>query len=550
MPNVPDDTAVPARLSRLRSLSPLWLVPAITLLVGLVMVYQNYIGQGPQVTIRFNTAAGLEAGRTLIKTLEAAVGRVEDITLAEDMNSVLVTARIHNEFRDLLTEDARFWVVQPTVSLAGISGLNTLITGQYIRFAPGTATRTSDRFTGLEQAPLTPPGSPGLHLTLVTDGDFSFGRGEQIHYQGLTVGKIEDVRYDLAGGRIYYDAFIEAPFHELITTETRFWKASGVQAELTSDGFRLESGSLDTLLVGGVSFTTPPGSLRDDAPSVQTEYYVFPNRNAIDAPQYQEALRYWVMVRDSVGGLGRDSRVVYRGVQVGRVLSTDYIPPGRNLLDRTLDLPVLIEINPGRLGLPDNTEGVERATQDIDTWIREGLVATIKAQNFLLGQQQVELEYHPGGQPVEVATFNELTVIPTDVDSIGRFTSSIEALLTKLNELPIEQTLDGVTQLSHDASATLTSMQALLESTQSLLSSDRNTALLQQLDATLASLQTLANSFSAESRTTQEAQRTLQAITDFMNEFRPLATELRNQPNSLIFPRNAPPELQPMRKQP
>src|SRR5690606_12436751 len=107
-------------------------------------------------------------------------------------------------------------------------------------------------------APLTPAGTPGLHLTLVSDGDFSFSRGELIHYQGINVGKIEDVRYDLAGGRIYYDAFIEAPFHELITTETRFWKASGVQAELTSDGFRVESGTLDTLLMGGVSFTTSP----------------------------------------------------------------------------------------------------------------------------------------------------------------------------------------------------------------------------------------------------------------------------------------------------
>src|SRR5690606_19124375 len=105
-----------------------------------------------------------------------------------------------------------------------------------------------------------------------------------------------------------------------------------------------------------------------DAPSVQTEYYVFPNRNAIDLPQYQQALRYWIMVSDSVGGLGEDSRVVYRGVQVGRVLSTDYIPPGRNLLDRSLDLPVLIEINPGRLGLPDNMEGAERAARDIETW--------------------------------------------------------------------------------------------------------------------------------------------------------------------------------------
>jgi paraquat-inducible protein B len=542
---------VPARIRRPRRISGLWLIPLVTLVVALVMAYDNYISQGPMVTIHFKSGAGIEAGRTLIKTLDVEVGRVEEVTLNDTLDGVVVSARIHGDFRELLMEDSRFWVVQPSVSLAGVSGLNTLISGQYIEFSPGSAGRLSENFTGLDEPPLTPLGTPGLHVTLVTDGDFSFSRGDRVHYQGSVVGKIEDIRYDLDEGRTYYDAFIEAPFHELITPETRFWKTSGVTAELTSAGVRLETGTLDSLLLGGVSFTNPPGTRpSEQRPAVESEFYVYADRDDVDDRRYQEGLRYWVMVSDSVGGLTESSRVMYRGLQVGSVVSTDNIPAGRDLLDRTLQLPILIEIHPGRLGLPDTPEGADHARMDIENWIREGLTATIGSQNFLVGQQQVELEYQDSAPRPEVQYYNDLAVIPTDLSSIGRFTNSIESLLVKLNEMPVEEALTGVAEMTRQASASLARMQDLLESTQQMVQSDNSAALVKQLDATLASLQSLADTYSAESNTSREMQRTLQAVTDVMNEFRPLAEELRNRPSSLVFPGSPQPEAQPLRKQP
>ncbi|MDR0782034.1 MAG: MlaD family protein [Pseudomonadales bacterium] len=545
-----DVAPTPARIRRVRRLSGLWLIPLVTLLAALVMAYDNYRSRGPLVTLHFKSGAGIEANRTLIKTLDVEVGRVEEITLNAALDGVIVAARIHGDFRHLLAEDSRFWVVQPSVSLAGVSGLNTLISGQYIEFSPGKAGRVSESFIGLDEPPLTPLGTPGLAVTLVTDGDFSFAHGDPVYYQGTVVGKIEEIRYDFHAGRTYYDAFIEAPFHELITPQTRFWKSSGVQAELTSAGVRLETGTLASLLLGGVSFTNPPGVIPGEAPKVESEFYIYSSRDAIYDHQYRESLRYWIMVSDSVGGLTESSRVMYRGLQVGRVLSTDNIPAGRNLLDRTLQLPILIEIQPGRLGLPDTAVGSARAKADIENWIRDGLIATVGSQNFLVGQQQVELQYQEGAKRQDIEYFNALAVIPTDLGSIGRFTNSIEALLVKLNELPVENALTGVSELTRQASTSLARMQDLLKSTQDLVAGERSAALMQQLDATLASLQALAESYSAESKASRDMQRTLQSITEVMNQFRPLAEELRNRPSSLVFPSTPPPEAQPLRKQP
>lgn len=551
MSEVPEPNSIAkAKVVPLQRLSGLWLIPIVTLIVAGVMVYNNYRSQGPLITITLANAAGLQEGVTKIKTRDVEIGQVEEITLNSALDGVVVTARIHNDFRFLLKSDSRFWVVQPTVSLAGVSGLNTLITGQYIRFSPGEARSTSNEFTGLDQAPLTPLGSPGLHVTLMTEGDFSLSKGDSIHYQGIDVGKIEDLRFDLAAGRIYYDAFIEAPFHELITSDTRFWKASGLRAALTSEGFEVETGTVDSILLGGISFTTPAGQLTSETLTEKSEFYVYPNRNAIYDRQYKFAVQYWIMVRESISGLSVDGRVMHRGVQVGRVLRTDYIPEGRNLLDRTLDIPVLIEINPGRLGLPDSENSLQLATADINTWIRQGLTATIKSQNFLLGQQMVELEYKADSLATELSYFNELVVIPTGLDSIQKFTYSIEELLTKLNQLPLETMLDNVSELAVDAGSTLENMDALIASANELMANDRNTTMLNQVTDTLAALESLALSFSAESRTSQEMQSTLNAITDLMNEFRPLAVELKNKPNSLVFPTATQPELQPTRKLP
>lgn len=551
MSDLPETAAIAkAKVSPLRRLSGFWVIPIVTLIVAAVLVYEDYRSQGPLISITFANAAGLEAGVTRIKTRDVEVGQVEDITLSEALDGVVVTARIHNDFRSLLKADSRFWVVQPTVSLSGVSGLNTLITGQYIRFSPGSASQQSSEFAGLDQAPVTPLGTPGLHVTLVTDGDFSFSRGDSVHHQGINVGKIEDVRFDFGSGRIYYDAFIEAPFHELVTSDTRFWKASGLRAALTSDGFEVETGTVDSVLLGGLSFTTPAGQLGDEILTDQSEFYVYPNRNAIYDQQYKYAVQYWIMVSDSISGLNVDARVMYRGIQVGRVLRTDYIPEGRNLLDRSLDIPVLIEINPGRLGLPDSENSLQRATDDINAWVGQGLSATIKTQNFLLGQQMVELGYSDGLARTELQTFNDLVVIPTDVDSIQKFTFSIEELLAKLNQLPLETMLDNVSKLAVDAGTTLENMNTLIASATELTESDNNTAMLTQVTNTMAALEALAMSFSDESRTNQQMQQTLDAITDLMNEFRPLAVELKNKPNSLVFPATAQPELEPTRKQP
>jgi len=550
MNTTPNDNPPLAEVSPLRRVSALWLIPLVTLVVGAWMVYDDWVSRGPLITIEFPTAEGLEEGKTKIKTLEVEVGRVEQIGLNKTLDGVIVTARIDIEFADLLADDSLFWVVQPSVSLSGVSGLGTILTGQYILFSPGKSGKKANKFNGLDSPPITPVNTPGIHLTLVTHGDFYFSRGDLIHYQGITVGKVEEVEFNFAERKIYYKVFIAAPYHQLISSETRFWKASGIRAELTSAGFEIDIGPIDSLILGGISFTVPDGQFNNEPVDENALFYVYPNRSSIFEKQYVYAVQYWILVQGNVGGLNVDAPVMHRGLEVGKVLRTDYIPEGRNLLDKTVSIPILIEINPGRLGLPDSEKGVERATSDINNWISQGLVATIKSQNFLLGSRMVDLEYDENPHHTELTYFKDLVVIPTGLDTLEKFADSIEQFLAKMNGLPVESVMAKLEALLKEGTATMVSVREMAISADKLVGNDRNAALIEQLSGTLTALQELAQSYSGDSQANRDLQRLLQTTSALLEELTPLVSQLKNQPNGLIFPSKQPAEIEPQRKQP
>jgi paraquat-inducible protein B len=246
-----------------RTISKIWFVPVVALFVGVWMIYYQLSNQGPLITIEFKTATGLEAGKTKVKTRDVDIGLVKSIELTEDLSGVLVTVRMEKKVTPILHSDNQFWIVSPKVSLSGISGLGTILSGPYINMAPGSKQQMSEEFVALVAPPVTPAGTPGLHVTLNSDGDsdskFTYKKGDPVVYKGIKVGEFEDIYFNFDERIVYYSTFIEAPYHKLITTNTKFWDSSGVQIKLSASGVTVNTGSLETLLTNGVTFGIPEG---------------------------------------------------------------------------------------------------------------------------------------------------------------------------------------------------------------------------------------------------------------------------------------------------
>ncbi len=109
------------RTKRVR-LSIVWIIPILAAVVALGIAIQRVRNEGPTITIVFKAAAGIEAGKTFIKYKDVTIGQVSAVELTQDYSRVRVTAKIANHAAGLMVRDAKFWVVQPSVSLSGVSG--------------------------------------------------------------------------------------------------------------------------------------------------------------------------------------------------------------------------------------------------------------------------------------------------------------------------------------------------------------------------------------------------------------------------------------------
>ncbi len=185
-----------AKVGNQVSISPIWIVPVVALLIGLWLMYDNYTKVGKQITLSMTNAEGIEAGKTKIKVHSVDIGQIEQVTLSDDLTHIEVTARITPKAQPMLVKDTQLWVVKPRIGLEGISGLNTVISGSYIQLQPGKSLEETDQFTVLDQPPISLNGAKGVHVNLEGKVGNALRVGDPVTYQGLRVGRVVSATFD------------------------------------------------------------------------------------------------------------------------------------------------------------------------------------------------------------------------------------------------------------------------------------------------------------------------------------------------------------------
>lgn len=240
-----------------RRLSLVWLVPVIALAVSLWAAWQNYQDRGQLITISFENASGITAGETSIKYRDVTIGEVETVEFDAGLSVVLVHARIDKTVAPYLDDDAQFWVVRPDVSVRGITGLETVLSGVYIEGNWDTDADVAQyEFTGLEQPVLTRAGQQGIRIVLRAKDGGSVSVGAPVLHKGIEVGYLEKPELSFDGTQVVVTAFIESPFDRRITSSTRFWDTSGFSVSFGTGGVSLDVSSLASIIEGGIAFDT------------------------------------------------------------------------------------------------------------------------------------------------------------------------------------------------------------------------------------------------------------------------------------------------------
>jgi paraquat-inducible protein B len=492
--------------------SLIWLVPALAALVGLSLVVSNWLQAGPQITISFQSAEGLDAGKTPVKYKNVVIGRVKKIHLSADHDHVLVDVALEKSAESFATRDTRFWVVRPRIGLGGVSGIDTLLSGAFIGADVGDSKEPEDEFAGLEVPPAVNHGAPGRSFVLHSDDLGSLDIGSPVYYRRIQVGRVASYELDKDGKGVSLHIFVDGPNDRFVSQSTRFWNASGVDVSIGANGLKLNTQSLASVLAGGIAFQDPPGP-HDSTPAAEdADYRLFDDQVTAMAPPDGEPHYIRMRFEQSVRGLAIEAPVEFLGINIGKVVSVrlDYD-------QQTQRFPVVVGalIYPQRLGAAyDKLAAMARArgqngdlSQLVGGLIDHGLRAQARTGNLLTGQLYVALDFMPHAAKVAFDPAAKPLTIPTVAGSFDKLQEQLAGIVDKLDKIPfdsigrnLDQTLAGFNATLKQVNGetlpafknTLQGVQKTMGTANEALSGD--SPLQQNLGATLEQVQRMARS--------------------------------------------------------
>ncbi len=282
MADEPDDPDEPveARVRPHRWLAWVWIVPIAAAGVVAWLAWRALAERGPEITISFHAAQGLQPGQATVQHLNAVLGSVTSLQLTPDMSRVIVHARMTRQAAPYLTDSTIFYVVTPHVGVQGITGLSTIVSGAYIEMYPGGPGKRRRHFVGLDSAPIVAPGTPGRSFILHAPDLGSLTRGSPVTYRGVDVGAVTSYLLAGDGHDVLVTAFIRSPNDRLVHPGTRFWNAGGVAMTLGAQGLQLRANSWQQLLAGGVAFDTSPAAISGTPSPAGSVFQLYDNEQA------------------------------------------------------------------------------------------------------------------------------------------------------------------------------------------------------------------------------------------------------------------------------
>jgi paraquat-inducible protein B len=539
--------AAAPEIKQSRAFSIVWIVPVVALLIGAWLAYKAISEKGPTITITFESAEGLEAGKTKIKYKDVVVGTVQTIELGKKLTNVTLTAQMEKDATAYLTENTRFWVVRARVSAGQVTGLGTLLSGAYIGIEPATEGKSMRHFKGLEKPPIVTGEMSGRQFKLAAPRLGSLNPGSPIYFRQIEVGQVVDYAMDAAGQRVDIQIFIQSPYHRFVRRNTRFWIASGLDLDLTANGLRIDTESVVSLMIGGLAFA----NFEHEQPQPEAEEgYQFKlydtYQNARD-DRFKVKRDYMVEFNDSVRGLSLEAPVEFRGIQIGEVVDFGMKADFDKMIFTT---PVRIRIEPERLlssfAGPEGIVSEEKQKDRIHRMVEKGFRAQLKTGNLLTGQLLVDLDFYPDAPPAKLRFMDGLPLVPSVPSSSQQIMQDAAGFVKKLNELPLEkmgkdlqQALAGVDRLVNgpdlgNAVKSLRRVLAELETTTTTLNADT----VPQINATLKEMETVVKDLdgwvSADAPLQGDLRKTLNDLSEAAKAISELADMLDRHPEALI----------------
>jgi paraquat-inducible protein B len=505
--------------------SLIWLIPIIALLIAISLAIKTFLSVGPTINVSFRSAEGLVAGKTTVQFRQVNIGLVRKIKLSDDLSHVIVEIELTRDASNFASSDSKFWVVRPRIGASGVSGIDTLLSGSYIGVEGGKLDDKKTNFTGLEFPPVVASDVPGKVIFLKASDLGSLDIGSPIYYRRINVGQITAYRLSNDGTRVDLQAFIQAPYDKFVTTNARFWQASGIDVNLNASGFNLKTQSLTSIISGGIAFGYPEHAKKAPVAQNNSSFTLWESQS--EALKKPDGTPHQIVMYfdQSLRGLTAGAPIDFMGIDIGEVTS---INAEFNKDHTQMRMRAEAIIYPSRLA--DGSE-LNPSGKIFASFIKRGWRAQMRTGNLLTGQNYIAFNKFPDTPPASLHILkNGVVDVPTVQTELSSLQSQVAVIADKLSKFPLNEIGGDVRKTLNSLNTAINSTDKLVQQVDSKLAPDMQ-ATLDELRRTMRSSESI---LSSDAPMQQDIRRAVQQMSRAATSVQLMADYIEQHPESLI----------------
>jgi len=532
-------------------ITSIWIVPFIAVLIAGWLAYQYFSELGPEIRIVFEKNEGLQAGQSHIKYRNVPVGTVKKIELQEDGEGIVVVARMDKTVTPFLNDSSKFWIVKPEVTLGGVSGLDTLISGTYINMDAIKAEESKKDFIGQSHA--YRDDTQGQYFVLNSPmGNNAIKTGTPLYFKNINVGQVEYVVLGLDDASVDVIVYIQDKYTPYIQTDSNFWVRSTFEASLNSGRLDFSVAPVTDLIQGAIEFSSKKKEEICNVP----DGFVFPlykNKSTIEnthiGSNKVDMNEFKIYSNASMAKLHIGAPIRYEGFEIGKVKNIKIVYSSEK---HVMKSEILVALNLAVFSDEDDNTTLSGKSNFYQA-VNEGLRAQIIPSDPITGFLYVDMHFTNSDDNVTILSENDVNILPSMEYTSGNMMASLSKIMDKISALPLNALVDSLNQVVLDADkvvkgvdkplvSVLTDLKTTIKNLNQMTNKKTFASMPNTLDKTLKELtytlkttKKVVGGYGNNSLIIRQLSDTLKIVTKTSKEMQLFLKMLNRKPNSLIF---------------